>query len=88
MWALQIHYAYREALIRRLKDCLESVVDALKKFKESSQSQPLGQEVIDLKAKLTGMTHQTDELAKENANLKFEVEALHEHMGKVKKEAI
>lgn len=44
--------------------------------------------MIDLKAKLSGMTHQTDELAKENANLKLEMAALHEHMDKVKEEAI
>ena len=44
--------------------------------------------MIDLKAKLSGMTHQTDELAKENANLKPEMAALHEHMDKVKEEAI
>nr|POE57617.1 hypothetical protein CFP56_39371 [Quercus suber] len=34
------------------------------------------------------MTHQTDDLEKENALLKSEVAALHEHMGKVNKEAI
>ncbi|KAF3975845.1 hypothetical protein CMV_000922 [Castanea mollissima] len=34
------------------------------------------------------MTHQTDELAKENANLKSEVVALHEHMDRVKEKAI
>jgi len=44
--------------------------------------------VIDLKAKLNGMAHQTDDLVKENANLKSEVIALHEHMQKVKEEAI
>ena len=44
--------------------------------------------MIDLKAKLSGRTHQTDELMKENANLKSEVAALHEHMDKVKEEAI
>ena len=60
--------------------------DDLKKFKESSRT--LGQEVIDLKAKLNGMTHQTNELAKKNVNLKSEVAALHEHMDKVKEEVI
>nr|POE52996.1 hypothetical protein CFP56_06858 [Quercus suber] len=44
--------------------------------------------VIDLKAKLSGMTHQTKDLVKENANLKFEVVALHEHMEQVREEAI
>ena len=44
--------------------------------------------MIDLKAKLSGRTHQTDELMKENANLKSEAAALHEHMDKVKEEAI
>ena len=44
--------------------------------------------MIDLKAKLSGMTHQTNDLAKENALLKSEVVALHEHMGKVNEEAI
>ena len=58
----------------------------MKKFKESSRT--LGQEVIDLKAKLSGMTHQTNELAKKNVNLKSEVAALHEHMDKVKEEVI
>ena len=58
----------------------------MKKFKDSSQT--FGQEVIDLKAKLSGRTHQTDELMKENANLKSEAAALHEHMDKVKEEAI
>ena len=58
----------------------------MKKFKESSRT--LGQEVIDLKAKLSEMTHQTDDLAKENALLKSKVVALHEHIGKVKEEAI
>lgn len=44
--------------------------------------------MIDLKAKLSGLTHQTDNLVKENANLKPEMAALHEHMEKVKEEAI
>ena len=44
--------------------------------------------MIDLKAKLSGMTRQTNDLAKENALLKSEVAALHEHMGKVNEEAI
>nr|POF20766.1 hypothetical protein CFP56_76015 [Quercus suber] len=34
------------------------------------------------------MTHQTNDLVKENANLKFEVAALHEHMEQVREEAI
>uniref|UniRef100_A0A7N2LXV5 Uncharacterized protein n=1 Tax=Quercus lobata TaxID=97700 RepID=A0A7N2LXV5_QUELO len=80
MRALQIRCASREASIMHLKDCLESEANALKKFKESSQT--LGQEVIDLKAKLSGMTLQTNELAKENTNLKSEVAVLHEHMDK------
>ena len=86
MRALQICCASREASIRRLKDRLESEANALKKFKELSRT--LGQEVIDLNAKLSGMTHQTNELVKENANLKFEVVVLHEQMGKVKEKAI
>ena len=44
--------------------------------------------MVDLKAKLSGMTHQVDDLAKENALLKSEVATVHEHMGKVKEEAI
>ena len=44
--------------------------------------------MVDLKAKLSGMTHQADDLVKENALLKSEVATLHEHMGKVKEEAI
>ena len=44
--------------------------------------------MVDLKAKLSGMTHQADDLVKENALLKFEVAAFHEHIGKVKQEAI
>ena len=51
-------------------------------------SRTFSQELIDLKAKLSGMTHQTNKLAKENANLKSEVMVLHKHMGKVKEEAI
>ena len=38
--------------------------------------------------KLSGITHQADELMKENVNLKSKVAALHEHMDKVKKEAV
>ena len=41
-----------------------------------------------LKAKLSGMAHPTNDLVKKNANLKPEVVALHEHIEKVKKEAI
>ena len=44
--------------------------------------------MIDLKAKLSEMTHQIGELVKENANLKSEVVVLHKHMDKVKEEAI
>ena len=44
--------------------------------------------MVDLKAKLSGMTHQADDLVKENALLKSEVATLHEHIGKVKEEAI
>lgn len=86
MRALKIHYASCEASIKCLKGCLEFKADALKKFKKSSQT--WGQKVIDLKAKLSGMTHQTDKLMKENANLKFEVAALHKHMDKVKEKVI
>ena len=86
MQALQVRCASREALIKCLKERIGSKVDALKKFKESSRT--LGQEVVDLKAKLSGITHQADYLAKENALLKSEVTALHEHVGKVKEEAI
>ena len=44
--------------------------------------------MVDLKAKLSGMIHNADDLEKENALLKLEVVALHKHMGKVKEEAI
>ena len=44
--------------------------------------------MINLKAKLSKMTHQTNDLAKENALLKSKVAAFHEHMGKVNEEAI
>ena len=44
--------------------------------------------MINPKAKLSEMTHQTNNLAKENALLKSKVTALHEHMGKVNEEAI
>ena len=44
--------------------------------------------MINPKAKLSEMTHQTNDLAKENALLKSKVTALHEHMGKVNEEAI
>ena len=73
-------------LVKRLKHHLETKSNALRQFKESSWT--LSQEVIDLKAKLSGVTHKTDELMKENANLKTEVVALHEHMDKIKEEAI
>lgn len=86
MRALQIHCASREASIKHLKDRLESKANALKKFKESSWT--LGQEMIDLKAKLNGTTHQTDKLMKDNANLKSKVVALHEQTNKAKEEAI
>ena len=44
--------------------------------------------MIELKAKLGGVTHQYDKLMKENANLKSKVATLHEHMDKVMEEAI
>ena len=44
--------------------------------------------MINLKAKLSRMAHQTNDLVKENANLKSEVATLHEHIEKVKEEAI
>ena len=44
--------------------------------------------MIELKAKLSRVTHQTDELMKENANLKIKVVAPHKHMDKIKEEAI
>lgn len=44
--------------------------------------------MVDLKVKLNGIAQQTDNLMKENSNLKSEVATLHEHMEKVKKEAI
>ena len=86
MRALQVHCASREASIKRLKEHIGSEADALKKFKESSCT--LGQKVVDLKAKLSGMTHKANDLEKENVLLKSEVAALHEHMEKVKEEAI
>ena len=55
MRALQVRCASQEASIKCLKEHIGSKADALKKFKESSQT--LGQKVIDLKAKLCGMTH-------------------------------
>ena len=78
--ALQVYCASREVSIKLLKERIGSKMDALKKFKESSRT--LGQEMVDLKAKLSGMTHQADDLVKENAFLKFEVAALHEHIGR------
>ena len=86
MQALQIRCSSCEALIKHLLDHLESEVDNLKKFKDSSRA--LGQEVIDLKAKLSGMAHQTEDLVKENVNLESKVAIIHEHIEKVKKEAI
>lgn len=84
MRALQVCCASLEALIKRLKERLGSEANALKKFKEFSWT--LGQEVVDLKIKLRGTTQQTNDLTKENANLKFEEAALHKHMEKVKEE--
>nr|POE89315.1 hypothetical protein CFP56_77433 [Quercus suber] len=86
MRALQIHCALQEASVKHLKIRLETEANSLKKFKEFCRT--LRQEVIELKAKLGGVNHQHDELMKENANLKSEVAALHEHMDKVKEEAI
>ena len=86
MQALQVRCASREASIKHLKERIGSEADALKKFKESSWT--LGQEVIDLKAKLSRMAPQTDDLVKENANLNSEVAVLHEHIEKVKEAAI
>lgn len=86
MSALQIHYVSREASIKRLKYCLGSEANALKKFKKSSWN--LGQEAVDLKVKLSAMAQQADELVKENANLKSEVVVLHKYIKKVKEEAI
>lgn len=86
MRAIQACYASKEVSIKRLKKRTGSKANALNKFKESSQT--FGQKVIDLKAKLSRMTHQIDNLAKENALLKSEVAALLKHIGKVKEEAI
>lgn len=86
MRALKICCSSHEASIKRLKDRIESKVDNLKKSKDSSHA--LGQEVNDLKAKLSRIGRQTDYLVKENANLKFEVAALNEHIEKVKEEVI
>nr|POF00811.1 hypothetical protein CFP56_62359 [Quercus suber] len=86
MQALQIRCAAREALVKHLRNRLETKSESLKQFKETSLT--LGQEMIELKAKLSWVTHQTDELMKENANLKSKVATLHKHMDKVKKEAI
>lgn len=61
-------------------------MDSLKKFKESTQT--FGQEVIKLKAKLSGVTHQANKLMKKNAKVKSEVATLHEPMDKVKEEAM
>lgn len=72
--------------MKHLKNCLETKTNYLKKFKESAWT--LSQEVIELKAKLGKVINQSNELMKENANLKFEVATLHEHMDKVKEEAI
>lgn len=44
--------------------------------------------MVDLKVKLSGITHKANDLEKENAILKSEVASLHEHMGNVKVEAI
>nr|POE61313.1 hypothetical protein CFP56_51615 [Quercus suber] len=86
MQALQIRCTSWEASVKCLKNHLETEADSLKKFKKSAQT--LGQEVIELKAKLGGVTHQTDELMKENADLKSKVATVHKHMDKVKEEAI
>ncbi|KAF3963578.1 hypothetical protein CMV_012051 [Castanea mollissima] len=67
-----------------LDECSEHETDPL----GDSGLHDMMREVVDLKAKLSGMTHKVDELAKENSLLKSEVVALHEHMGKVKEEAI
>ena len=55
MQALQIRCSSYEASIKHLLDHLESEVDNLKKFKDSSRAHD--QEVIDLKAKLNGGGH-------------------------------
>lgn len=86
MGALQVHCVFWDASIKHLKVRIGSKTDALKKFKEFSRT--LGQKVIDLKAKLSWITHQTNDLVKENVNLKSKVAALHEHIKKVKEKAI
>ena len=86
MHASQVRCASKEASIKCLKERIVSEADALKKFKESSRT--LGQEVVDLKDKLSETTYKADELVKENSFLKSEVAALREHMGKVKEESI
>lgn len=86
MGALQVRCVFWDTSIKRLKVCIGSKADALKKSKESSRT--LGQKVIDLKAKLSWITHQTNDLVKENANLKSKVATLHEHIKKVKEKAI
>lgn len=55
MRALQVSCASKEALIKCLKERIGFKANVLKKFKESSWT--FGQELIDLKAKLSGMTH-------------------------------
>ena len=44
--------------------------------------------MVDLKAKLSRTIHKANKLVKENALLKSKVTIIHEHMGKVKDEAI
>ena len=55
MRALQIRYAIREASVKCLRNHLETKLESLKQFKETFLT--LGQEVIELKAKLSGFTH-------------------------------
>ena len=44
--------------------------------------------MVDLKAKLSGITHKGNDLEKENTLLKSEVAPLYKHIGKMKEEAI
>ena len=85
MRAFQIRCATQEALVKRLKTCLETNGDRIKGYKEAIRL--LNAEVNTLKAKVSQLEERArwvKELTKENSNLMTELETLCEHVAKAK----
>ena len=85
MRAFQIRCATQEALVKRLKTCLETNGDKIKGYKEAIRL--LNAEVNTLKAKVSQLEERArwvKELTKENSNLMTELATLCEHVAKAK----